>query len=171
METNDLAQPLAEWLDEIAPDDSVAAVARKSGIPQRTLALRVKNGAVTPQEVILIARAYNQSVVAALEQFAYITEDEVRAAAHELIASEVPLSQLLRAALTRLDGLREAMDVVYSDESLPTEARYEYLLTAFAEEWDGRGVGKVPTSTLLQLAAHDAGYDPDEEAAASQGTP
>lgn len=101
---------LGEWLSHTCGDDSISAIARKIGVPQRTLANHVNTGELTAPEVISIARAYGESPVFALEELGFLTYEELMDVTVELAVRELPIRDMLVGAVERLDGYSEAIE-------------------------------------------------------------
>lgn len=68
-----------EWFDRIRGDDTVNAVADKSGIVQSTLLRQLKRGHLGIVEIIKIARAYSVNPFDLLIESGQLTEDDLRA--------------------------------------------------------------------------------------------
>lgn len=68
---------MMKWYLDTVKDDSVNAVATKSGIVQTTLSRQVKAGRFPAESVIAVARAYNTSAVRALVQTGHLTDLDV----------------------------------------------------------------------------------------------
>lgn len=62
-----------EWFAKITSGDSTNEVARRSGIPTRTLAHQLNGGELKPENIIKIAEAYNESPVYALVDLGFIS--------------------------------------------------------------------------------------------------
>ncbi|GAB15278.1 hypothetical protein ARGLB_083_01700 [Arthrobacter globiformis NBRC 12137] len=60
------AKAFQRWLHGVAPDASVADVARASGVKRTTLAQQLVRGKVSEATVVGISRAFNINPVAAL---------------------------------------------------------------------------------------------------------
>lgn len=67
-----------EWFDRVRGDDTVNAVAEKSGIVQSTLLRQLQRGHLGIVEAIKIARAYSQNPLTPLLEAGHITEDDLR---------------------------------------------------------------------------------------------
>ena len=63
------AKAFQRWLHGVAPDTSVADVARASGVKRTTLAQQLVRGKVAEATVVGISRAFNVNPVAALGRF------------------------------------------------------------------------------------------------------
>src|SRR5690625_335507 len=68
---------MMRWYTNTVKDDSVSAVARKSGVVQTTLNRHVNEQKLTAEEVIAIARAYGASAVRALVETGHLTDLDV----------------------------------------------------------------------------------------------
>lgn len=68
----------SDWYRRTVRDDTVNAVAVRSGVVQSTLARQVKAGALSAETVLSIARAYSADVIEALVACGFVTRDEVR---------------------------------------------------------------------------------------------
>lgn len=65
-----------KWLDQVIGTDSNRAAAEKAGIEQSSLLSRRKRMDVPAEDIIKIARAYDQPVVEALVITGVLTSDE-----------------------------------------------------------------------------------------------
>lgn len=66
------------WYKEAVPGQSVNAVSIRAGIPQASLNRRVRDGALTCEDVLAIARAFGVGVVKSLVDTGYVTRAEVQ---------------------------------------------------------------------------------------------
>lgn len=69
---------LMEWYGQTVGDASVNAVAMKAGVVQTTLSRQIKAGALSPEVVAAVARAYGADVLDALVVAGVITEEDIR---------------------------------------------------------------------------------------------
>lgn len=68
-----------DWYEKTVGDDSVNAVARKSGIPQTTLNGQLRKESLAPDTMVAVARAYGRDALDALVIHGLITEEDIRA--------------------------------------------------------------------------------------------
>jgi hypothetical protein len=83
------------WLERLTERASVNAVATTAGIDQSTLNRQLKTGSLSPENVVKIARAYNEAPLVGLVELGLITAKE--AGADELrsvIVEEVKAARL-----------------------------------------------------------------------------
>lgn len=66
------------WFEVVTGGDSVNLVSQKAGIAQTTLNRQVKQGCLSPEVVVAVARAYNADAIAGLVGLGLISEDDVR---------------------------------------------------------------------------------------------
>ena len=81
------------WIKSIT-GDSARAVAKRIGIPQRTLAAQLEDDRVSPENVIATAIAYGASPVDALVETGYLPEEHarpitLRGAGEDVLADEI----------------------------------------------------------------------------------
>ncbi len=70
---------IMEWYGATVGDASVNAVAMKAGVVQTTLSRQLKSGALSPEVVAAVARAYGADVLDALVLAGVITREDIRA--------------------------------------------------------------------------------------------
>jgi hypothetical protein len=99
------AKAFQRWLQGVAPDISIADVAKASGVKRTTLAQQLVRGKVAEATVVGISRAFNINPVAALSSFEQYRD--LRAAAvpptlQELV-SQISTVDLLQAVIARTE--------------------------------------------------------------------
>lgn len=80
---------IENWYKKTTKDDSMLTVAEKAGITQSTLYRQMKSGALSPEVVVAIARAYGVNVLHALVTSGLLTTDEIKDAAPALKAIQL----------------------------------------------------------------------------------
>jgi hypothetical protein len=99
------AKAFQRWLHGVAPDASVADVARASGVKRTTLAQQLVRGKVAEATVVGISRAFNINPVAALGSFeAYreLGKPPIPPTLQELV-SQIATADLLHAIIARTE--------------------------------------------------------------------
>ncbi|MDQ0863564.1 hypothetical protein [Arthrobacter globiformis] len=99
------AKAFQHWLHGIAPDASVADVARASGVKRSTLAQQLVRGKVAEATVVGISRAFNINPVAALgsfERYRDLGKPPVPPTLQELV-SQIATADLLHAIIARTE--------------------------------------------------------------------
>jgi len=97
------AKAFQRWLHGIAPDASVADVARASGVKRTTLAQQLVRGKVAEATVVGISRAYSINPVAALgsfEPYRDLGQPPIPPTLQELV-SQIATADLLHAIIAR----------------------------------------------------------------------
>ncbi|APX01331.1 hypothetical protein [Arthrobacter sp. QXT-31] len=97
------AKAFQRWLHEVAPDTSIADVARASGVKRTTLAQQLVRGKVAETTVVGISRAFHINPVAALGSFdTYrdLGKPPVPPTPQELV-SQIATADLLHAIIAR----------------------------------------------------------------------
>jgi hypothetical protein len=97
------AKAFQRWLHGVAPDASVADVARASGVKRTTLAQQLVRGKVAEATVVGISRAFNINPVLALgffEAYRDLEEPPVPPTVQELV-SQIATADLLHAIIAR----------------------------------------------------------------------
>lgn len=90
------------WIAEIAGGDSGNEVARKSGVPGRTIAHQIKTGRVSAENVIAIAIGYGRHPVGALVATGYLDEQYAREIDPATALREVSEEDLADEVLRRM---------------------------------------------------------------------
>ena len=67
-----------QWFKEVTEGDSVNAAAKKAGLNQPTLARQLNAGALSPESVVAVARAYGADAIEGLIVAGLVTEADVR---------------------------------------------------------------------------------------------
>jgi len=103
------AKAFQRWLHGIAPDTSIADVARASGVKRTTLAQQLVRGKVSETTVVGISRAFNINPVAALgsfEPYRDLEKPPIPPTLQELV-SQISTADLLHAIIARTgpDGI------------------------------------------------------------------
>jgi hypothetical protein len=99
------AKAFQRWLHGVAPDASVADVARASGVKRTTLAQQLVRGKVAEATVVGISRAFNINPVAALgsfEPYQDLGQPPVPPTLQELV-SQIATADLLHAIIARTE--------------------------------------------------------------------
>ncbi|MBD1543800.1 hypothetical protein G9E11_16465 [Arthrobacter sp. IA7] len=99
------AKAFQRWLHGVAPDASVADVARASGVKRTTLAQQLVRGKVAEATVVAISRAFNMNPVAALgsfEPYWDLGKPPIPPTLQELV-SQIATADLLHAIIARTE--------------------------------------------------------------------
>jgi hypothetical protein len=99
------AKAFQRWLHGVAPDASVADVARASGVKRTTLAQQLVRGKVAEATVVGISRAFNINPVAALgsfEPYRDLGRPPIPPTLQELV-SQIATADLLHAIIARTE--------------------------------------------------------------------
>lgn len=99
------AKAFQRWLHGIAPETSVADVARASGVKRTTLAQQLVRGKVAETTVVGISRAFNINPVAALgsfEPYLDLGRPPILPTLQELV-SQIATADLLQAIIARTE--------------------------------------------------------------------
>jgi hypothetical protein len=99
------AKAFQRWLHGVAPDASVADVARASGVKRTTLAQQLVRGKVAEATVVGISRAFNMNPVAALgsfEPYRDLGKRPIPPTLQELV-SQIATADLLYAIIARTE--------------------------------------------------------------------
>ncbi|MGN7253082.1 hypothetical protein [Arthrobacter sp. SAFR-014] len=99
------AKAFQRWLHGVAPDASVADVARASGVKRTTLAQQLVRGKVAEATVVGISRAFNINPVAALgsfEPYRDLEKPPIPPTLQELV-SQIATTDLLHAIIARTE--------------------------------------------------------------------
>ncbi|MFE4541365.1 hypothetical protein [Arthrobacter sp. NPDC056727] len=99
------AKAFQRWLHGVAPDASVADVARASGVKRTTLAQQLVRGKVAEATVVGISRAYNINPVSALgffEPYRDLEQPPIPPTLQELV-SQIATADLLHAIIARTE--------------------------------------------------------------------
>ncbi|MFP3460751.1 hypothetical protein R5O87_07890 [Arthrobacter globiformis] len=100
------AKAFQRWLHGVAPDASVADVARASGVKRTTLAQQLVRGKVAEATVVGISRAFNLNPVAALgsfEPYRDLGKPPIPPTLQELV-SQIATADLLHAIIARTEA-------------------------------------------------------------------
>jgi hypothetical protein len=100
------AKAFQRWLHGVAPDTSIADVAKASGVKRTTLAQQLVRGKVAETTVVGISRAFNINPVAALgffEQYGDLRKAAVPPTLPELV-SQISTADLLHAVIARSEA-------------------------------------------------------------------
>lgn len=92
-----------KWIDTVRGADSIREVARKSGIPQPTLARQVNAGQLTFESTRDISRAYGRSVLADLVSVRHLTHEDVGIDGIDRALAAASDEQLVSEVARRLD--------------------------------------------------------------------
>lgn len=120
-----------EWFAKITSGDSTNEVARRSGIPTRTLAHQLNGGELKPENIIKIAEAYNESPVYALVDLGFISARWVTEPGIITALSRATDEQLTDELLRRLRLI----------DDMPVDELAERHLHAVADESPEEGEG------------------------------
>lgn len=91
-----------KWIYAICGSDSVRRIAIKSGLPQRTLANQIEKDAISAENVIKIAIAYDAHPVRALVDTGYLDEKYARSVDPATAVKEVSEEVLANEVLARM---------------------------------------------------------------------
>lgn len=101
----------AEWLQRItsssAGEDTINAIAIKSGLSHVTLGRRIRANSLTAEQAIAIARAYQYDVVQALLDLEFITERDLKVPRVRAALADASDVELAREITRRLAGPKE----------------------------------------------------------------
>lgn len=94
---------VSEWLIGLKGEDSMRAASQKSGYAQTTLQRQIDKGALSPEMVIALCRAYDRSPVQGLVETGYINEYEVEGVDLAIALHDATNEQLLNEIMRRSD--------------------------------------------------------------------
>lgn len=120
---------LTEWL-QLTTAESVNAIAKRIGVPQRTLANHVNRGRLEASEIVAIARAYDYPPVLALADLGVITREELEEGTTKAALEEVPVPELLEVAMTRLAQAKEGIGRFAQSTTLANDAFWVRVLAS-----------------------------------------
>lgn len=136
-----------EWLRELVGEESDRTVAQKVGFAATTIPRQLKRGALTPQTVIALCRAYDRPAVTGLVETGYLQPWEAEEVSLDYALAKASDRQLLAQIENRLsaqaDDLFRAADnpnVVQFDRSntstpgVPAEVDDDDLLAGINPE-------------------------------------
>mgnify|MGYP000874723496 CR=1 FL=1 len=95
---------IVKWFNRTTSGASENEAARKAGIPQRTLNRQLKAGALTPEIVAPIARAYGTDVLDALTITGLITDEDIARGSRSRALRTLTDEEIARAVWDRLAG-------------------------------------------------------------------
>ncbi|WP_341741340.1 hypothetical protein [Trueperella pyogenes] len=99
------------WLTKATKEQSVNAIALKSGLVQSTLNTRAKADSLTADQVIAICRAYRYPVSQGLIDLEFITEEDLKLPSIQATLRDATDEQLVDEIARRLEqGRREVFD-------------------------------------------------------------
>ena len=104
------------WYERTVRGAAVNAVAAKAGVVQTTLDRQVKRGALSPEVVVAVARAYGTDVLEALVIAGVITREDIRAHGVQQALSAALDVEIAQEVARRLggDGDRPMLDAPLS---------------------------------------------------------
>lgn len=132
------------WIDATCGSDSVRRIAIESGLPQRTLANQVEKDAISAENVIKIAIAYDAHPVRALVDTGYLDEKYARSIDPATAVKEVSEEVLANEVLERMhrglqtDALTTPVDELATRREAGVEKQFKGVRTGVASR--GRGV-------------------------------
>ncbi|WP_407107821.1 helix-turn-helix domain-containing protein [Rhodococcus aetherivorans] len=106
-----------QWIRQTVGDTSLRKVASEAGISQATLARQIREGTLTAESVVKIARAYGVSVADGLQAIGVLTEDDVLPTSVEKALREASDEQLADEVLRRMKAGSEIYDRPISEVS------------------------------------------------------
>lgn len=96
---------ITTWFKEVTRGDSVNAAAKLSGLNQPTLARQINAGALSPESVVAVARAYDADVIQGLIVAGLITKADVRKHDLKVVLEDLTDAQIANEVWRRLgDG-------------------------------------------------------------------
>lgn len=148
-----------KWIYAICGSDSVRRIAIKSGLPQRTLANQIEKDAISAENVIKIAIAYDAHPVRALVDTGYLDEKYARSVDPATAVKEVSEEVLANEVLARMhrglqtDALTTPVDELASRREAGVEKRLK------GENWrDGKPKDHVADTSPREPGPGDDGY-------------
>ncbi|QOH55217.1 helix-turn-helix domain-containing protein [Rhodococcus rhodochrous] len=99
-----------QWVRQTVGDASLRKVAAEAGISQATLARQIREGTLTAESVVKIARAYGVSVADGLQAIGVLTEEDVLPISVEKALQEATDEQLADEVLRRMKAGNEIYD-------------------------------------------------------------
>ncbi len=99
-----------QWIRQTVGDASLRKVAAEAGISQATLARQIREGTLTAESVVKIARAYGVSVADGLQAIGVLTEEDVLPISVEKALQEATDEQLADEVLRRMKAGNEIYD-------------------------------------------------------------
>ena len=120
-----------KWIYAICGSDSVRRIAIKSGLPQRTLANQIEKDAISTENVIKIAIAYDAHPVRALVDTGYLDEKYARSVDPATAVKEVSEEVLANEVLARMrrglqtDALTTPVDELATRREAGVEKRFK----------------------------------------------
>lgn len=138
---------------QLVGDATERAVAIKAGLTTSTLNRQLKSGALSAENVILIARAYGANPVAALATTGYITPEEATKNLGD-VAQLLPDRQLI-AELARRIGV-EFEELINIEEGTPVDE--------LVEERERKGNNGNTGESIKDTKPHAvSSFDPDHD--------
>lgn len=126
-----------QWLSTFRGQDSDRQIALDSGLPPTTLARQLREGTVTVETAVKIARAHQVSVVPALLALGVLTERDLEAYASQMKMELITDEELAAEVLKRMKRGGEIWDSPVSqveDDLQVRRAQKESDLGAFAAD-------------------------------------
>lgn len=126
------------WIDATCGSDSVRRIAIESGLPQRTLANQVEKDAISAENVIKIAIAYDAHPVRALVDTGYLDEKYARSIDPATAVKEVSEEVLANEVLERMhrglqtDALTTPVDELATRREAGVEKQFK------GADWRGK---------------------------------
>ncbi|MDU4831139.1 MAG: hypothetical protein E6X52_01150 [Actinomyces sp.] len=135
---------LEHWLSALTGTGSMAAIARKIGVPQRTFANHVSAGTLTFDELAKIGELVNLSTIDMLAMSGAISDNEVRKFVATYNSEIAPLRDLLEVLLDRLDliaamATRLRIDKQTGESEEKLNAKAHRIAEMFRVEYDPSG--------------------------------
>ena len=126
------------WLNETTGNSSINAIAHKSGLVQRTLSRQVEKDAISAENVIKIAIAYDAHPVRALVDTGYLDEKYARSIDPATAVKEVSEEVLANEVLERMhrglqtDALTTPVDELATRREAGVEKQFK------GADWRGK---------------------------------
>lgn len=92
-----------EWFEGITNADTIAAAAKRAGLPHNSLGRQLDKGVIPAESVIRLARAYNVPPVQALVDTEYLGPEEAEGDIQIINWTDVTDAQMLDELLRRVD--------------------------------------------------------------------
>ncbi|BDB58938.1 MULTISPECIES: hypothetical protein [Rhodococcus] len=99
-----------QWIRDTVGNTSIRKVATEAGLNHTTLARQIREGTLTAESVVKVARAYGVSVADGLQAIGVLTEEDVLPISVEKALQEATDEQLADEVLRRMKAGNEIYD-------------------------------------------------------------
>lgn len=103
------------WLIRLTKGDSGRTIAQKAGASIATINRQISKEEITAENVIAIARGYNQSPVEALAQTGYLTPEEASGMPREALAELLTDQEVIRVLAYRINEDEDAWKGTFTE--------------------------------------------------------